>query len=46
MAFSFLDWTNISTAFAGVPGAAVTVLPWGNHFALFATDANAPINLR
>ena len=39
MSFSFLPWKNISDAFTGVSGAPVTVLPWGNHFALFATDA-------
>jgi hypothetical protein len=40
MAFSFLPWKNMSAAFAGVPGAPVAVVPWGNHFALFATDAS------
>ena len=35
MAFSFLPWQNVSDAFAGMAGAPVTVMPWGNHFALF-----------
>jgi hypothetical protein len=39
VAFSFLPWKNISDSLIGVAGAPVTVLPWGNHFALFATDA-------
>jgi hypothetical protein len=39
MAFSFLPWKNMSAAFASVAGAPVAVVPWGNHFALFATDA-------
>jgi hypothetical protein len=43
MAFSFLDWKNMSAAFTGTPGAPVTVLPWGNHFALFATDASGQV---
>ena len=38
MAFAFLPWTNISDTFTGVPGGPVAVVPWGNHFALFATD--------
>ena len=38
MALGFLPWMNISDTFTGVPGAPVAVLPWGNHFALFATD--------
>ena len=39
MAFSFLAWNNMSAGFAGVAGVPVTAVPWGNHFALFATDA-------
>jgi hypothetical protein len=38
MALGFLPWTNISDTFTSVPGAPVAVLPWGNHFAMFATD--------
>ena len=44
MALSFLNWKNMSVAFAGVAGAPVSVLPWGNHFALFATDANGIVS--
>jgi hypothetical protein len=44
MAFSFLQWKNMSAAFAGVAGAPVSVLPWGNHFALFATDAGGVVS--
>ena len=43
MAFSFLDWKNISAAFAGVPGAPIAVQPWGDHFALFATGADGMV---
>ena len=39
MAFEFLPWTDMSDALADVPGAPVTVVPWGDTFALFATDA-------
>ena len=44
MAFSFLAWINMSAAFAGVAGAPVTVVPWGNHFALFASDAGGVVS--
>ena len=39
MEFSFLAWINMSAAFAGVAGAPVAVVPWGDQFALFGTDA-------
>jgi hypothetical protein len=44
MSFSFLSWINMSDAFAGVAGAPVTVVPWGNHFALFGTDAGGVVS--
>ena len=33
----------MSAAFAGVAGAWVTVVPWGDHFAFFATDATGAV---
>ena len=33
----------MSDAFSGIAGAPVTVVPWGNHFALFATDASGQV---
>ena len=44
MAFLFLPWKNMSAAFAGVAGAPVAVVPWGNHFALFGTDAGGVVS--
>ena len=44
MALSFIAWTNLSAAFAGVAGAPVAVVPWGDHFALFATDASGTVS--
>jgi hypothetical protein len=44
MVFSFIGWKNISDLFTGLPGAPVTVLPWGDHFALFATDASGIVS--
>ena len=43
MAFAFLPWTNISDTFTTVPGAPITVLPWENRFAMFATDQDGNV---
>ena len=50
MTFTFLpwrnmsdSWSNMSDSFSGVAGAPVTVLPWGDEFALFATDRNGKV---
>lgn len=34
MALTFPSWTNMSDAFAGVPGEPIAVLRWGDHFAV------------
>ena len=44
MAFAFIDWRYISAGFTGVAGTQVAAVPWGNHFALFATDANGVVS--
>jgi hypothetical protein len=43
MALAFVPWKNMSDTFAGVPGGPVSVVPWGNHFALFATDSTGTV---
>jgi hypothetical protein len=38
MVLTFQSWMNLSTDFPGAPGSRVAAVPWGNHFALYATD--------
>ncbi|HTW78232.1 MAG TPA: hypothetical protein VME23_01685 [Terracidiphilus sp.] len=38
MVLAFKSWMNLSTDFSGTPGTQVAAVPWGNHFALFATN--------
>ena len=38
-----LDWQYTYVRFRSVAGEPVAVRPWGNHLALFATDASGVV---